>query len=112
MSTRDLKWNERQHDIDHRAEEQRQIDQVRADGEQRRKDAQMAILKLAFAREQLLALSMLIYERARAADSEGHYGTAALLNTVARMVRDIRANQPVDVLQQIGKPRGADAENW
>jgi len=94
--------NEMQHDKDRRVEQQRQVDQARADVAEQRTRRQDAVIQLAKAREQLLALSILMYERARLEEAAGEYDLADWLHDIGRMARDIRANQTVDVLEAIG----------
>ena len=82
---------------------QAQVDQVRLEGIQRRQRGQDAIIQLAFAREQLLALSMMLYSMSRAEGLNGHYETSDMLHNLARMARSIRANQTVDELSKVGE---------
>jgi hypothetical protein len=83
--------------------EQRQIDQARKDGAERIQRGQDAIIRLAFAREQLLALSILMYELARTEEDAGRYEIVDLLHEFARIARDIRANQTVERLSKVGE---------
>jgi len=90
-----------------RVHEQRQIDQVRKEGNEHRQQRQDAIILLAKAREQLLALSMLMYEWALTEHDNGDHDTVLLLHELAHMVRDVRANRPVPELARIAKePKG------
>jgi hypothetical protein len=96
-----LGWNERYHDHERAGHEQRQIDQVRDESDQRYRRRYQAIEQLAFAREQLLALSVLLYRKAELAEAAGHYELVELLHQVAKTCRNIRANQTVPELEQV-----------
>ena len=99
--------NELQSEFEQKVEEQRQIDEVWAKGAERRKHQQDAVDQLAKAREQLLALSIMLYRRARIEDQCGEYDFSIFLHHVGRMCRDIRANWTVNELEAIGtKERG------
>jgi hypothetical protein len=66
--------------------------------------AERAVDQLAFAREQLLALSMVMYEMARDQELGGAYDVVDLLHELTSMIRDIRVNKTVDRLKGVGKP--------
>ena len=89
------------YEIQERAHEQRQIDKARTDADERRKRGQDAISQLAKAREQLLALSMLLYQQARVEEQAGSYEMVDRLHKLARTVRDIRANKTVTELGEV-----------
>jgi hypothetical protein len=95
---------ESQTEKDDKIHVQAQVDQVRLEGIQRRQRGQDAILQLAFAREQLLAMSVLMYGLARDEERAGRYEIVDILHEVARMARNIRANQTVDRLSKVGEP--------
>lgn len=90
-----------QHEAERAGQLQRQIDQARKDGAERRKRDLAAVVQLAKAREQLLALSILLYDMARTEELAGKYELVDTLHEIARMARDIRANQTVEKLREV-----------
>jgi len=88
-------------EIDRKAEEQRQIDQVRDEGAERWKRRNEAAERLSKAREQLLAFSIVMYQRARTEELNGNYELMELILEYAQMVRDICANQTVERLKDV-----------
>jgi len=101
-------WGERDHDVAQRGAENRQLEQVYADADERRARGRKAIGQLAHTREQLLALSILILKRASIADRECRYDEAVQLYELAYLVRQVRANQTVPVLDRIAETPNPD----
>ena len=94
-------WQDNQADGDRAAHEQRQVDRARDAPRARVQRGQDAMIQLAKAREQLLALSILLYGRARDEHNNGHHETVILLHELAHMARDIRANLTAPELELV-----------
>ena len=95
--------NERQHDIDRRRDEQASVDHARREMDERRRRGQDAMIQLAKAKEQLLALSLWLRQRSALEERAGQYELADWLMVVSRCARDIRANQTVPELEEVGR---------
>lgn len=89
------------HDVDRRGDLDRQIREVRKEANARIQRGQDAMIQLAKAREQLLALSLLIHRQIAHESECASHEVAAALSPFPKMLRDIRANQTVAELEQI-----------
>jgi hypothetical protein len=92
-----------QWEIERNADLKCQINAVHDESDARYKRKHDAVEQLAFAREQLLALSIVMYEMARDQELGGAYDVVDLLHELTSMIRDIRVNKTVDRLKAVGK---------
>lgn len=93
MTERDPKWLDSQHDIDNRAEEQRQIDQVWADSRERRRKAQRAMEALFDIRQQLLALELRLGRNVTWEEQAGDWELANVYRRCKAAVHQARAGK-------------------
>ena len=103
--------NDLQDEIDHRGYQERQLKEIYADADARTKAGEDAIKQLELAREQMLALSSMVYAAAELAEREGHWDSSTMLCLVGRFIRDIRANQVVPELTRTETETETGAEH-
>jgi hypothetical protein len=98
-----------QWEIERLADLKCQISDVHDESDAHFKRKYDSVEQLAFVREQLLALSIIMYERALTEELAGNYEIVEMLHNLAADVRDIRVNKTVDRLSAVkaaekGKP--------
>jgi len=90
MTERDPRWIDSQHDIDNKAEEQRQIEKVWADSRERRARAQRAMDALFDIRQQLLALELRLGRNVTWEEQAGNWELANVYRRCQAAVKQAR----------------------